>query len=177
MKFHQVLFYLLAFVTTIRALAVPASFGTIAETSKELFKRKGGGGGGGKGGGGGSSSSSSGSGGSSGGRGSGSSSSTGSSSSRTPASYGGGQYYGGGARTPVSPGGRTAGGLAPYGILGVGALAFFPGLWLYGAYAYAYPHPYTYHNNTSNQNETRPVQCLCEQYNPCGKDDMNVAER
>jgi len=59
---------------------------------------------------------------------------------------------------------------APF-LLGAGALAFFPGLWLYGAYAYRYDDNNgrrTYYNETSNRNETRPVECLCAQYQQCG---------
>lgn len=51
-------------------------------------------------------------------------------------------------------------------------------MWLYGAYAYPYNRPYNYHNqtatNSTNPNgtsESLPVQCLCQQYNPCGCDD------
>jgi len=185
MRLPQALLFLLAFVTTIHALALPASFNELAESSKEIFKRKGGGGGGGKGGGGGSSSSSgsrggSGSSSSSSSSGSSSSSRLGSSTSNTGGStkagtgvapsYGGGRYYGGGAAVPYTAGRRSPGGVAPYFLAG-SALAFFPGVWLYGAYAYGYGHPYTYHNTTNNQNETRPVQCLCAQYSECGCDN------
>lgn len=188
-------FWLLAFITMIHALALPASFDSISEAGKELWKRKGGGGGGGKGGGGGSSSSSGSSGGS---RGSGSSSSSsgssgssgsrgsgtggaplGSSSSNTGGrtqggsgvkpSYAGGAYAGG-ASVPYTAGARSRGGVAPY-LLGGAALGVFPGLWLYGAYAYPYGHPFTYHNDSSNRNETRNVTCLCQQYSECGCDN------
>lgn len=54
------------------------------------------------------------------------------------------------------------------GLLGIGALAFFPGLWLYGAYPYHFDHPYGFRNDSANKNETLPVVCLCQQYNPCG---------
>ncbi|KAK4551872.1 hypothetical protein LTR86_010868 [Recurvomyces mirabilis] len=172
MRTPQILFYLLGSITVIHALAVPTSLESLSEASRELFKRKGGGGGA-KGGSG--STSSSGSSGStssgSGSRGSGSSTSSG---SRAP-TYGGGQYYGGGARTPYGAGTRSPGGIAPYFLAG-SALAFFPGIWLYGAYAYPYAHPYTYHNNTNNQNETHPVQCLCGQYQQCGCDDNNSTD-
>ncbi|KAK3071180.1 hypothetical protein LTR53_009091 [Teratosphaeriaceae sp. CCFEE 6253] len=173
MKIPQVLLFLLGFITTIHALALPSSLDTIADASKELFKRKGGGGG--KGGSSSSSGSSTSSGGSSS-RGSGASSSTSNTGGRTssgsgaPASFGGGRYYGGGAAAPYKSGGRSPGGVAPY-LLAGGALAFFPGIWLYGAYAYPYNHAYLYHNNTNNQNETRPVQCYCAQYAECGCDN------
>lgn len=58
-------------------------------------------------------------------------------------------------------------------LLPVAALAFFPGIWLYGAYAYPYSHAYHYHNNTSNKNDTLPVVCLCEEHLECGCDDNN----
>ena len=60
--------------------------------------------------------------------------------------------------------------MTPY-LLGGAALGFFPGLWLYSAYAYPYGSPYHYHNNTNNDNETLPVECLCQQYSACGCDD------
>ncbi|KAK5732798.1 hypothetical protein LTR17_010216 [Elasticomyces elasticus] len=169
MKFPQMLLFLLGFITTIHALALPSSLETISEAAKELYKRKGGGSGRG---GSSSSSSSSSSGSSSSGR-TGSSGSTGSSTSsstRTPASFGGGSYYGGGARTPYAAGGRSPGGVAPYFLAG-GALAFFPGLWLYGAYAYPYYGLHSYRNTTSNRNESMPVQCYCAQYSACGCDN------
>jgi len=110
-------------------------------------------------------------------------------------SFGGGRYYGGGATTPY-----TAGARSPLGILAVplafSALAFYPGIWLYGAYAYPYGHPYTFHNRTATNhtntttttrdlhfdieirqdsstgvNETKPVTCLCAMYAECGCDD------
>lgn len=86
--------------------------------------------------------------------------------------FGNNRYYAGGARAPYSAGARTSSGISPY-FLPVAALAFFPGIWLAGAYAYSYPHGYYYHNNDDNKNETLPVQCLCEQYQECGCDDNN----
>ena len=150
-------------------------------SSSPLEKRKGGGGGhgGGSSGGGGrggssSGSSSSGSSGSSGGKGSGSSNSGGrtSTGSGIAPSYGGGRYYAGGAAVPYTAGGRSpTRGIAPLA-LGVGAFAFFPGLWLYGSlYAYPYNTPYYYNNN--GRNETVNATCLCQQYSECGCDDTN----
>jgi hypothetical protein len=77
--------------------------------------------------------------------------------------------------------------------LGITALAFYPGVWAYGAYAYPYGHPYTFRNhsatNSTNKstrdlwinalverqdtgvNETKPVTCLCAMYAECGCDD------
>ncbi|KAF2668814.1 hypothetical protein BT63DRAFT_286139 [Microthyrium microscopicum] len=109
-----------------------------------------------------------------GGKGGGSSSSGGGTSrggSGVTPSYGGGRYYGGGASVPYAAGARSSRGLAPVGLLGVGALAFFPGLWLYGAYLYPYSSPYSFHNRTSNNNETKPVECLCQEYSVCGCDE------
>ncbi|KAM3067571.1 hypothetical protein ACMFMF_009570 [Clarireedia jacksonii] len=172
---------------------------------RDLFKRKGGGGGGGKGGGGSSSSGKGGSGSSSGSSGSSSSSGRGSSSSGRGSSsssiggstktgsgptprFGGGRYYGGGATTPYAAGRTSPLGIPPVVLLGVGAAAIFPGLWLYGAYSYPYHNPYTFRNHSANAtnttrelqtrqtdlsgvNETKPVTCLCAQYAECGCDD------
>jgi len=116
---------------------------------------------------------------SSGGRGSSSSSAGGATkqgSGVTPR-FGGGRYYGGGATTPYASGVRSPLGLTPV-LLGATALALLPGLWLYGAYSYPYTHPYSFRNYTaptntsdSNQNETKPVNCLCAQYQECSCDD------
>jgi hypothetical protein len=55
--------------------------------------------------------------------------------------YGGGRYYGGGATSPYQSGSRSPLGIAAVPLaFGVGALAFYPGIWLYGAYAYPYGH-------------------------------------
>ncbi|OTA64198.1 hypothetical protein K449DRAFT_432731 [Hypoxylon sp. EC38] len=166
-----------------------------SETSKDLWKRKGGGGGGGRGGNGGSSSGSSG--GSSGGSSSGSSGSSsgsssggrtgsggrGSSSSNTGGStttgsgvrpsYGGGTYYGGGARTPYKAGSPSPSGIIPLVVGGaaLGYLGFIGASWAYGAYVYPYRYPYIYYNTTIQQNETKPVSCLCDYYETCGCDD------
>lgn len=104
--------------------------------------------------------------------------------------FGGGRYYGGGATTPYTAGRASPRGIAPVFLVG-GALAVFPGLWLYGAYSYPYYHPYTFHNRTGRRNsttntttptreihfgeiemrqddggvnETKPVTCLCAEY-------------
>jgi hypothetical protein len=144
-----------------------------------LEKRRGGGGGrGGGGSSGGSSggrtgsSGTSGSSGSSGSRG-GSTSNVGGTSrggSGTRPTYGGGSYYAGGARTPYKSGSRSAGGIAPY-LLGGAALGFFPGLWLYGAYAYPYSHHYNYYNDDAHKNESLPIVCVCQEYSECGCDN------
>lgn len=168
MRLQQTLLYLLGFITTIQALAVPAAFSNLVDSSSELYKRKGGGGGRGGGG-----SSSSGSSGSSGSRGSSGSSGSGTSAgSGTPRNFGGGSRYGGGAAQPYRAGGTPSGwrGPAPL-LLGVGALALFPGLWLYGAYSYRYSdddEPQEYFNETSGRNESRPVECLCAKNADCG---------
>jgi hypothetical protein len=181
MKFPKAILWLLTLLALGNALALPA-FDDIASSSQELFRRKGGGGGGGKGGGGSRGSGSSSSSSSSGSSGGSSSSRTSSSSAQGGTSKGGsgirpsygsgGRYYGGGAATPYQSHQRSPSGIAPYFLAG-SALAFFPGLWLYGAYAYSYPHPYTYHNDSTNANETRPVQCLCANYAECGCDPNN----
>jgi len=170
---------------TTNALLIPSDVSAVARRSedaieqkrdtsyiKDLFKRKGGGGGG-KGGG--SSSSSSSSGGSSSSssgssRGSNAGGATSAGSGVRPA-YGGGKYYGGGAAVPYTAGSKSPKGIAPVAILGVGALAFFPGLWLYGAYMYPYGHNYNFYNSTTRRNQTKPVRCLFQQYSVCGCDD------
>lgn len=58
-------------------------------------------------------------------------------------------------------------------LLPVAALTFFPGLWLYGAYAYNNHHDYNYHNKTSGRNESIPIMCLCQEYSVCGCEDNN----
>lgn len=50
-------------------------------------------------------------------------------------------------------------------------LAFWPGLWLYGAHVYPYTHPHAFYNRSSAQNETKPVQCACDPYNVCACDE------
>ncbi|CAG8059226.1 unnamed protein product [Penicillium nalgiovense] len=165
------------------------SLDSIQDTSDITTLEKRRGGGAGRGGGGSSGGSSGGrtgssSSGSSGGR-TGSSGSSGSSGSRggstsnvggttrggsgTRPAYGGGSYYAGGARTPYKSGSRSAGGIAPY-LLGGAALGFFPGLWLYGAYAYPYSHHYNYYNDDSHKNESLPIVCVCQEYSECGCD-------
>ncbi|MCJ1234963.1 hypothetical protein MMC14_002927 [Varicellaria rhodocarpa] len=141
-----------------------------------LEKRRGGGGKGGGSSSGGSSSGGSSSGGKTGSSGSSGSSgtkggSTSSTSSSSP-SYGGGRYYSGGATRSYSSGQRSPLGVAPF-FLGGAALGFFPGVWLYGAYAYPYTHNYSYRNNSSPnaRNESLPIVCLCDQYSACGCDD------
>lgn len=64
------------------------------------------------------------------------------------------------------------GGRAPF-LLPLGAMAFFPGMWLYGAYAYPSNHSHSYRNDTSKKNESAPVTCLCQKYSVCGCDDNN----
>ncbi|GFF25189.1 hypothetical protein IFM61606_09370 [Aspergillus udagawae] len=135
----------------------------------ELEKRRGGGGGGRGGGSGGSSGGRSGSG------GSGSSSSVGGrpgGSSTSSSSRIGGSYYAGGAVSSYRTGARSPLGITPF-LLPVAALAIFPGIWLYGAYAYPYSHHYNYTNETSRKNESLPVVCLCQEYSDCGCDDNN----
>ncbi|KAF4274131.1 hypothetical protein CNMCM8812_006120 [Aspergillus fumigatus] len=84
----------------------------------------------------------------------------------------GGAYYAGGATSTYRAGTRSPLGVTPF-LLPVAALAIFPGIWLYGAYAYPYSHRYNYTNETSRQNESLPVVCLCQEYSDCGCDDNN----
>lgn len=186
--------------SVINAPIDPRDIDIEARDFNELYKRRGGGGGGGRGGGGGSSGGSkSGSGGSksgSGSSGSGSSSgskNTGSKSTgggRTSGgtgpqpSYLGGKYYGGGASTPYSSGGRSPSGISPV-FLGAGALAFWPGIWLYGAHTYPYGHHrngdddgywYEYHNVTTDDDERREVICACSNYSECSCDKSDEAD-
>ncbi|KAL2180199.1 uncharacterized protein P884DRAFT_75251 [Thermothelomyces heterothallicus CBS 202.75] len=165
---------------------------------EELWKRKGGGGGGGRGGGGGGRGGSSGSGGGRGSSGSGSdrggsSSGGGSSSSRggsnrggsgsgssssgrnpsrpVPApAYGGGRFYGGGAATPYRAGSRSPSGIVPV-FFAASALAFWPGLWLYGAHIYRFDDEYEFFNVTSQRTESKPVECACASNADCGCDE------
>ncbi|KAI1181347.1 hypothetical protein F4777DRAFT_13522 [Nemania sp. FL0916] len=201
MKFSNALVGVAVFVHGISAAATPdpnadvvaldartpeSDFETYVERSanEELWKRKGGGGGGSRGGGGGSSSS--------GGKGGSSSSSGGGGSSRpapgsSSSNAGGrtttgsgarpmyGSYYGGGATQPYGPRGTSPSGIAPV-VLGTAAIAGvaflgFAYLNANGAYAYPYRNPYTFYNVTTDRNETKPIQCLCDQYTTCGCDD------
>lgn len=86
--------------------------------------------------------------------------------------YGGGRYYGGGAVQPYQSGMRSPSGIRPFALgAGIGLLAVWPAVWLYGAYMYPYHNLYTYHNQTSDQDETRNVTCACDPYNVCGCDE------
>ncbi|CAI4218655.1 unnamed protein product [Parascedosporium putredinis] len=141
MKFDHILSLLLLGASAANAVAVPEPANILDSTKKELGKRKGGGGGGARGGGGGGGSSSS-SGSSRGG--SGGASSGARAGAGAPRSFAGGKYYGG---------------------------AFWPGLWLYGAYSYPYSHPYRFHNNTRDEEEELPVICACDPNSACGCDE------
>jgi len=154
MQLIKITSLLLCAIIGANAFAVP-------DDISELVKRKGGGGG--KGGGG-----TSGGGGKTGGTSGGSS---GAPKSGVSPSYGGGSYYGGGSRSAYSAGGRSPLGLLPLGILPIVALGFFAGAWLYPAYEYPYSHPYSFYNQSANQNQTKNVLCLCQQYSDCGCDD------
>lgn len=81
-------------------------------------------------------------------------------------------YYAGGARTPYAAGKKSPLGITPV-LLPAAALGFFPGVWLYGAYAYPYSHPYYYMNESNHHNESLPVVCLCQEYLECGCDENN----
>ncbi|MCJ1447366.1 MAG: hypothetical protein MMC23_007877 [Stictis urceolatum] len=136
-----------------------------------LEKRRGGGGGGGKGGGGssggkGGGSSSGSSGGSSGGR-------VSSSSTNAPKGFGGGSVYAGGSRSAYRAGGRSPGNINPIFFAGGAGLGLAAGAYAYGYYGYPYHTHYPYHNGTTNRNDSLPVDCFCQQYNPCGCDDQS----
>ncbi|KAJ4322514.1 hypothetical protein N0V84_004760 [Fusarium piperis] len=84
-----------------------------------------------------------------------------------------GRYYPGGAAAPYRSGNRSpAAGILPFVLIG-SALAFWPGVWLYGAYMYPYTHQYHFHNDTSDEDEVRDVICGCGRYEVCGCDDNN----
>lgn len=82
------------------------------------------------------------------------------------------RLYAGGARTPYAAGAKSPRGVTPF-LLPAAALAFFPGVWLYGIYAYPYYHPYYYVDQQTHRNESLPVVCLCQQYQECGCDSNN----
>jgi len=90
--------------------------------------------------------------------------------SGTPKAYG--NRYTGGAVVPYTAGQNSpTRNIAPYA-LGVGALAFFPGVWLYGS-VFAYPYGAPYHWYYNGQNHTSNVTCLCQQYQVCGCDPVD----
>jgi len=77
---------------------------------------------------------------------------------------------------PYRSGTPTSGGITPYVFGGaLGVAAFYPGLWLYSAYAYPYARPWYYYNTTRRANQTTPVQCLCEEYQECGCEENDDA--
>lgn len=91
-----------------------------------------------------------------------------------PPAYGnGGGYYSGGARAPYGPG-TTSSGIAPALLTGaaLGGIGFAGYHYLHGAYSYPYTkHQYTFYNSTTMMNETKPVVCLCDRYDPCTCED------
>lgn len=91
--------------------------------------------------------------------------------------YGGGRFYGGGARSPVRSGQRSSGGISPLA-LGAGLAVGFGlyGLWAYTVYSYPYSQPWRFRNSTTNQEEEKPVVCLCEEYSECGCDENTVSQ-
>lgn len=135
MKLSQSILFLLTLFTTIHAFALPGSIEEFTEAVKQLTKRRGGGGRGGGGGG------------RSGGGGGGSRTfatrpnsmaggTTPGGSGPQPRLYSGGNtYYAGGAPVPYRSGATSPGGISPR-FLPAAGLGFFPGIWLYGAYAY-----------------------------------------
>lgn len=85
--------------------------------------------------------------------------------------YGGTHVYPGGT-TPYSPGRRTPTGLTPF-LLSGAALAFLPGVMLYGAYVYPYSDHYNYVDDDSHKDKSLPVVCYCEKYMDCSCDDSS----
>ena len=71
---------------------------------------------------------------------------------------------------PYRAGGRSRGGIAPLA-LGAGLGFGLAGLWLYSVYAYPYRNQWSYFNETSNQQERKPVVCLCQENSDCGCDE------
>lgn len=99
---------------------------------------------------------------------------TSSGGSGAPRAFGrGGSFYPGGAAVPYTAGKKSPKGLPAAGLLPLGAMAFFPGVWLYGAYMYPFNHGYHYRNHTSNKNDTLPIKCLCQEHSVCGCEDNN----
>lgn len=70
--------------------------------------------------------------------------------------------------------------------LGASALAFWPGVWLYGAHTYPYGHHsrdddddgywYEFHNVTTDDDERREVICACGTYSECSCDKNDEAD-
>jgi hypothetical protein len=89
---------------------------------------------------------------------------------RVSPSYSGGRFYGGGASTPYRSGRTSPSGIVPI-FFAAGFLAFWPGLWLYGAHYYPYSNPYRFYNESSQNNETKPVSCACSTAGDCGCDE------
>lgn len=87
--------------------------------------------------------------------------------------FGGGRFYPGGARAPYQAGSRTPiAGIAAIGLVGVAALAFWPGSWYRpNVHGYRYNNEYSFYNATADQNQTKPVLCGCEDEAPCGCDE------
>jgi hypothetical protein len=61
-------------------------------------------------------------------------------------------------------------GIAPFFFVGA-TLAFWPGVWLYGAHTYPYTERHNFYNTTAAQNQSKPILCGCDPYQPCGCDD------
>jgi hypothetical protein len=71
---------------------------------------------------------------------------------------------------PYKSGTRSPSGIVPI-FFAASFLAFWPGLWLYGAHLYHYNHPYVFYNQSSQRNESKPVTCACDPYLVCGCDE------
>lgn len=89
---------------------------------------------------------------------------------------GGRGFYSGGGVRPYAAGGRSPLGILPFALVGVAALAFWPGVWLHGAYMYPYSHVHRFYNATTDRNETANVLCGCARFAVCGCDENNSTE-
>ena len=84
--------------------------------------------------------------------------------------------FGGGGASPYRAGSRTPiAGIGALFLVGA-ALAFWPGMWLYGAHSYHFNDDYRFHNETTDNDENLPVICACDPYNPCGCEENNETE-
>lgn len=55
-------------------------------------------------------------------------------------------------------------------------MAFWPGLWLYGAHLYPYAHQHRFHNANTDRDETIKVVCACAEYAVCGCDENDNSD-
>lgn len=76
---------------------------------------------------------------------------------------------------PYRSGSRSPSGMLPV-FAGVAFLAFWPGLWLSGAYLYHYDNNHRFYNETSQEDEEKPVTCACDPDLTCGCDEPEDTE-